>query len=166
MNREPGARSREPRVGSGEPITAALQSYADRGVFRGFRATPAPRGRTAYEFKWLTKKPVHAEFDARTNTLRFPKLLPAISKEAASDMTAVIEARTKRGVPAHKRLDGRRARFSGALRSGTYSLTAVVRGANHGYAIKTALSLINEMFVTLQEHHPEYLIEHFGLSPE
>lgn len=166
MSRQPGAGSRESGANSRAPVTETLQSYADRGVFRGFRATPAPRGRTAYEFKWLTKKAVHAEFDARTNTLRFPTLLPAISKDAASDMTAVIEARSKRGVPAHKRLDGRRARFSGALRSGTYSLTATVRGANHDYAIKTALSLINEMFLTLQEHHPGYLIEQFGLSAE
>jgi hypothetical protein len=41
-----------------------------------------------------------------------------------------------------------------------------VRGSNHAYAVKTALNLINEMFVTLQEHHPDYLIEHFGLSAE
>ena len=37
---------------------------------------------------------------------------------------------------------------------------------NHDYAVKMALSFINEIFVTLQERHSEYLVEHFGLSPE
>jgi hypothetical protein len=32
--------------------------------------------------------------------------------------------------------------------------------------VKTALNLINDMFVALHEYHPEYLIEQFGMSPE
>lgn len=147
-------------------VTESLRSYADRGVFRGFRATPAVRGRTAYDFKWLTKKVVHAEFDPRTNTLSFPDVFPAIDKATAADLAAVIDARSKRGVPDHKRFDGRRAKFAGTVRKGAFSLAVVVRGNNHEYAVKTALSLINEMFVALQEHHPEYLIEQFGMSAE
>lgn len=147
-------------------VTEALQSYADRGVFRGFRATSIPRGRVAYEFTWLTGKPVHAEFDSRTNTLRFPALLPAIGKTAAVEMADLLEARRRRATPDHKRLDARRARFDTAFRNGAFSLTATVRGRNHDYAVQTALNLINEMFVTLQEHHPDYLIEHFGMSAE
>ena len=149
-----------------EPITDAFQAYADRGVFRGFRAMSLPRGRVAYQFKWLTRKPVHAEFDPRTNTLRFPALLPDISKTAAAEMADVINARRHRGTPDHKRLDARRTRFETAFRKGAVSLTATVRGRNHDYAVQTALNLINEMFVTLQERHPEYLIEHFGMSAE
>lgn len=157
---------REPGRNTPDPVTDAFQSYADRGVFRGLRATPATRGRIVFEFKWLTKKPMRADFDARTGTLRFPDLLPDISKVAAAEMSAVIEARTKRGVPAHKRLDGRKARFAGTTRKAAFSLTATVRGDNHAYTVKTALNVINEMFVTLQERHPEYLIEHFGMSAE
>ena len=41
-----------------------------------------------------------------------------------------------------------------------------VRGANHEYGVRTALNLINEMFVMLQEQYPEYLIEHYGMSTE
>ena len=109
---------------------------------------------------------MRAEFDARTNTLRFPELLPAINKTAATDMTAVIAARSGREVPDHKRLDGRRARFCGGLRKSAFWLAAEVRGSNHDYAVKMALNLINEMFVTLQERHPDYLIAEFGMSAE
>lgn len=148
------------------PITDALQAYADRGVFRGFRAAPAARGRVSYEFKWLTKAPMRAEFSGRTNTLTFPRLLPAIGKAAAADIADVLASRRRRAVPAHKRLDARRARVSGTTRQGAYSLAVVIRGDNHGYAVTTALNVINEMFVMLQERHPEYLIEHFGMSAE
>lgn len=158
--------TREPGTGAWEPVTAAFQAYADRGVFRGFRAAPARRGRVVYEFKWLTKKPVRAEFDAATHTLRFPALLPDLGKTAADEMAALIEARSKRGIPEHKRLDGRRARLASVVRTGTLSLTATVRGRNHDYAVRTALNVINEMFVTLHERHPEYLVEQFGISAE
>jgi hypothetical protein len=147
-------------------VTDTLQSYADRGVFRGFRATPLARGRVGYDFKWLTRKTTHAEFDPRTGTIRFPDLLPAIDNTLAADVSAVLDARSRRGVPEHKRIDRRRARISGAMRRGAYSLQVVVRGDNHDYAVKTALNLINDMFVALHEHHPEYLIEQFGMSPE
>lgn len=157
--------TRQPAAANREPVTEALQSYADRGVFRGFRATAA-RGRITYEFKWLTKKPVRAEFIVRTNTIRFPDLLPSMTKARAAAMMAVIAERKGRGVADHKRLDGRRIRVEGRLRNGMFSLSAVVRGDNHAYAIRTALNVINEMFVTLQEHHPEYLIEQFGYSAE
>jgi hypothetical protein len=157
---------RQPAAGNPEPITESLQAYAGRGVFRGFRATPATGWRIAYEFKWLTKKPVQAVYDRRSGTLTFPLLLPALGKAAAADVAAVLSARAARGTPAHKRIDGRRARITGSHRGGGYTLAAVVRGNNHGYAVATALNVINEIFVTLQERHPEYLIEHFGMSAE
>ena len=97
-----------------------------------------------YEFRWLTRTPVRAEFHERTRTLRFPGLLPAISKEIAAQMTAIIAARGIRGVPAHKRLDARRARVSSASRKSAFSLSVEVRGRNHDYAVKTALNLINQ----------------------
>ena len=147
-------------------MTAVLQSYADRGVFRGFRATPAPPARVTYRFVWLTRQPVQAVFDTRTQTLAFPALLPKISTAGATDAAAVIASRAKRGIPDHKRIDARRARIHGAVRNGGFSLSIAIRGNNHNYGVKTALSVINEIFVRLQERHPEYLVEHFGMSPE
>lgn len=157
---------RDPGAGSREPITDALQAYADRGVFRGFRASPSSRGRVQYEFKWLTKKPMHAIFEPRTSTLTFARLLPAIGKAAGADAVEVLTGRSRRDIPAHKRIDARRARVTGGTRQNAYSLAVAVRGGNHDYAVKMALSVINEIFVTLHERHPEYLIEQFGMSAE
>jgi hypothetical protein len=147
-------------------VTPTLQSYADRGVFRGFRAAPGSGGRIDYQFLWLTRKPMSAVFDPRTRTLKFAALFPGVDKTTAHDLKSLVTSRSAREQPAHKRIDARRARVTLARRKGDVGLTVTIRGANHEYAAKSALNLINEMFVMLQEHHPEYLVHQFGLSTE
>jgi hypothetical protein len=134
-------------------------------VFRGFSATPAARGRVQYEFLWLTRRPIRAVFDSRASTLAFPALLPSLPADAAQDVKAMV-SRSGRGLPAHKRIDARRARVAGAMRGGAFSLTVTVKGDNHAYAASHVLNLINELFVALQASHPAYLIENFGFSTE
>ena len=41
-----------------------------------------------------------------------------------------------------------------------------IRGRNQQYAVSKTLNLVNEMFVALHEAHPDYLVEHFGISQE
>ena len=149
-----------------DSVSQALQAYADRGLFRGFRATAAARKRIEYLFVWLTKKPMTAVFDPATKRLSFPSLLPHLDRDAAARMKAVVESRTARHQPEHKRVDARRGKISSAVRKGDFSLVVEIRGQNHDYAVSKALNVINELFVTLQEHHPEYLIERFGFSTE
>lgn len=146
-------------------MTPALKAYADRGVFRGFSATPAVRGRIAYEFLWLTRRPIRAVFDSRASTLAFPALLPSLPADAAHEVKAIV-SRRGRGLPAHKRIDAQKARVAGAMRGGAFSLTVTVRGDNHAYAASHVLNLINELFLALQASHPAYLIEKFGFSTE
>jgi hypothetical protein len=149
-------------------VSAAFQQYADRGVFRGFRATPGSRGRVVYQFLWLLRRPMHAVFDTRRGALTFPALLPGVdgSSELASRLKAIVATRSKREQPAHKRLDARRARVSCAVRNGDWSLAVQIRGANHAYAVRNMLNLINELFLSLREKDPDYLIERFGMSSE
>lgn len=146
-------------------MTPALKAYADRGVFRGFSATPAARGRVEYEFLWLTRRPIRAVFNSRASTLAFPALLPSLPADAAQEVKAIV-SRRGRGLPAHKRIDARKARVAGAMRGGAFSLTVTVKGDNHAYATSHVLNLINELFLALQASHPAYLIEKFGFSTE
>jgi hypothetical protein len=149
-----------------EDVTAALQAYADRGIFRGFRATASTRGRVDYQFLWLTRQPMRAMFEVRSGTLRFPSLFPGIDRAAAAQLRSILMSRANRDQPAHKRLDSRRTRITGSLRNGNFSLTVAIRGRNHAYAVSKALNLINECFLALHEGHPEYLVEQFGISTE
>ncbi len=156
----------EERITNDKRVTAALQAYADRGVFRGFRATPGARGRIDYGFLWLTRKPMAAAFDPRRGVLTFPALFPQVARTLAAELTSIVKSRRRKDQPEHKRLDGRRTRIAGSVRQGHFSLTVEIRGSNHDYAVKRTLNLINELFVALHEHHPGYLIEQFGISSE
>ena len=149
-------------------MTAAFQAYADRGVFRGFHATQAGRGRTTYAFRWLFRQPMAATFHRSRARLDFRGLFPDVpaGSAMAADLHGVVAARADRGQPAHKRVDRRRLRLASDLRRGAWSLNVTVRGANHAYAVRTALAVINDLYLTLLERYPEYLIEQFGLSPE
>ena len=142
-----------------------MQHYADRGVFRGFRATDALRGRVDYEFRWLTRRLVRATFDRR-GVLRFPGLLPEASREIIAAMRSMVAERSRRALPDHKRIDARRARLACAASKGNFSLSVEIRGLNQQYAVSKTLNLVNEMFVALHESHPDYLVEHFGISQE
>jgi hypothetical protein len=111
---------------------------------------------------------MRAVCDARSGVLTFPALLPGINRSSpiGAGLNAIVGSRTSRTLPAHKRLDGRRARVSSTMRRGDWSIVMTIRGANHEYAVRHALNLINELFLFLHESYPEYLIERFGLSPE
>ena len=134
-------------------------------MFRGFRASPAVRGRVAYEFFWLTRKPMHATFDRR-GILSFPALLPQAPPPIVREMKATVAARSTAAVPAHKRIDARRARLACTIRTGGVWLSVEVRGKNHDYAVSKTLNLVNDMFVALHEAYPDYLVQHFGISQE
>lgn len=102
----------------------------------------------------------------RSGVLTFPILLPQASPAIAAEMRSLVTARSTRSVPEHKRIDARRARMACAVRKGDFSLSVEIRGRNQQYAVSKTLNLVNEMFVALHEGHPDYLVEHFGISQE
>ena len=111
---------------------------------------------------------MRAVFDVRRRVLAFAALFPHIEAKSAMalELTSLVLSRSRKDQPAHKRLDARRARITSATRKGEWSLAVEIRGANHEYAVRHALNLINELFLVLHETYPEYLVEHFGLSTE
>ena len=133
-------------------------------MFRGFRAIAGSRARIEYQFLWLTKRPTHAVFDPRAKTLSFPALFPGLS--APADLKRIVDGRTSRTVPAHKRIDARRARLTCRMRAGDFSLSVQIRGRHADYGVSHVLNVINELHLALHEAHPEYLIERFGVSAE
>ena len=107
---------------------------------------------------------MHAVFDPPAKALSFPALFPGIP--AARELKTIVDARTSRTLPAHKRIDARRARLSCRVRAGDFSLKVEIRGRHADYAVSHVLNLINELHLALHEAHPEYLIERFGVSAE
>ena len=155
------------RAGRCDAAGSALQRYADRGVFRGFSATPA-RGRCEYTFRWLARRTFTLGYDPSRGVLSFRSLFPHVDARSAiaSDLRAIVAARSTRRVPAHKRLDARKVQASCGVRSGSFTLTFRVARAQEAYAVRHLLNLVNDLFLMLQESYPDYLVAEFGLSPE
>lgn len=149
-------------------LTAALQSYADRGVFRGFRVDGGAGGRTDYFFTWLTRTPMRLRYDPLRHQLRFVDLLPRVSSYPGlpEDLRRLVLEHQSRAVPEHRRIDGRRVKLATAVRAGNFSLTLSVRGAHAAYAVQRGVNLVNQLFLLLQARYPEYLIQCFGFSQE
>ena len=145
-----------------------MQHYADRGVFRGFHATPRAGGGYDYTFRWLSPRALTLRYDPGRSTLTFRSLFPDVRARSplAADLRAVVGERVSRRVPPHKRLDGRRVRVSGEVRRGSFALAMRIRAGDEAYAVSQLLSLVNDLFLVLQERYPEYLVTHLGLSPE
>ena len=102
----------------------------------------------------------------RRGRLTFPALLPQASPAIVAELKAMVAARSTHAVPDHKRIDARRARLTCAVRNRDFSLSVQLRGRNHEYGVRKTLNLVNEMFVALHDRHPEYLVQHFGISQE
>jgi hypothetical protein len=149
-------------------IDETLQSYADRGVFRGFSAADRPRGLRRYQFLWLTRRPMTVTLEPHKRVLTFDAIFPDVEKVPglAAALGRRVRGATAHGLPAHRRVDGRRVRLRSLVRKGAGSLRVEVRGQNGQYAVKRALGLVNDLFNHLQECYPDYLIAHFGLSAE
>lgn len=111
---------------------------------------------------------MHAVYDPRTGVLTFVALFPGVDRPSAmaAELKSLVAERSMKDQPAHKRIDARRARVTCAVRKGDWSLSIEIRGANHEYAVRHALNLINELFLALHASYPEYLVEHFGMSTE
>jgi hypothetical protein len=149
-------------------VTAALQKYSDRGVFRGLKTTRRPGGRYEYTFTWLMRRSFTLSYDPARRVLSFKNLFPNVTARSpiATALREVVAERSTNRVPAHKRLDGRRVQASCGIRGGGFWLTMRVRGEQGAYAVQQLLGLVNELFLVLHETFPDYVAAEFGLSSE
>lgn len=152
--------------------TAALQGYADRGVFRGFSVTDAPRGDRRFEFLWLTRRPMVLRLSPARQLLVFERLFPAADRVpgVVEALRAAVRSASSVARPPHRRIDARRAKMTCRFHHGDGSLrlsfVGSARGAGDGAAVRASLGFVNELFLLLHECYPEYLIGQFGASAE
>ena len=153
---------------SSEAVRAALQHYADRGVFGGFSAAAGRGGTQQFRFTGLTREPMTLVFDPAAATLTLKELLPQVARGSAvlADVEELVASHASRAVPEHRRLDARRVRVACAHRRNAVSVVLEIKGRHHAYAVQRGVNLVNEIFTRLRESHPEYLWEAFGLPAE
>jgi hypothetical protein len=145
-------------------VRHSLQSYADRGVFRGFSETPKGR----FRFCWLVRQEMELRVDTAKHALRFTRVLPDIPVKSAlyRELKEFIANRHGSDLPEHRRIDRKRAEASLSNRSGFVSITVKVRKNDYEYGVNRIVNLVHELFLHLKNSHPEYLVESFDVPQE
>ncbi len=148
-----------------------LRSYAARGVFRGFSADEGPGGVRRYRFTWLTRQPTTVTVSRDRRVLTFPSLLPAIDSipRLREAVKAQVRSKASTTLPAHRRVDARRAILTTRVEGGdlTFRVSVLSRqGRDGAYGVRAALGAVNDLFLFLHEMYPDYLVAHFGVSQE
>jgi hypothetical protein len=146
-------------------VTAQLEDYARRGVFRSFSSqTKADGNRAEFCFYWLWNLPFHMMLDSKRKVISFNHLLPNVpaGSELNNQIRAFIRSRCSNAQPEHRRVDRNKVAVRYSNLRGKVSITFVLVGNEYLYGIKKALNLVNEMFVSfLNVHFPEYTAQHF-----
>ena len=137
-------------------------------MFRGLSERTARGGVHEFRFTWLTREPIVLRYDPRGPSLTFKELLPGVARASPllADVQALVESRTSRTLPAHRRIDRRRVTVACSHRRGALSVVLVWKGPNRAYAVRKGVNLVHEIFMALHASYPEYLWEVFGLPAE
>jgi len=144
-------------------VTEILQSYADRGVFRGFSANGS-----TFRMVWHYDRTFEMRLDARRRTLRFPVLLPGVPANMYEEFRTYIASRHSAELPEHRRVDAARARLRCVNREGAVSLGITSLDGDLAYSTRKLIHTVHEIFLGFLRDGPyyEYLVEQFGLDPD
>lgn len=158
------------RQGSVALVTAILEGYAAKGVFRGFSALPAERGKAAYRMIWHYERPFQLALDVPGKTLRFADLLPGVPANSPmyKELKAFLKERQSTDVPEHRRVNPAKARIRVTNRGGSVSLAFSVTGGDFEYAARKIIHIVHEIFLVflIDGNYYEYLVEQLGLDPD
>ena len=145
-----------------------LESYANRGVFRGFSRGPADSGRATFKLLWHRDRFFELILDLRRKTLRFPLVLPDVPPGMYLEFKAFLESRHSAELPEHRRIDPGKARVASANRGGKVSVTMQVLDGDYAYATRKFIHLVHEIFMVFLIDGPyyEYMVEAFDLDPD
>ncbi|HWP42208.1 MAG TPA: hypothetical protein VNO14_03155 [Blastocatellia bacterium] len=149
-------------------IRAGLRAYADRGVFRAFEEMNLGRGRHAFTFLWLTRRPLELNYDAARDVLTFKKLLPNIPSNSAmyAELKSFLKQYHNGDLPRHRLIDEKRASVSCSNRGGHVSIAMRVKDKGYEYGLNKLINLAHDVFVHLQYSHADYMCENFDLPQE
>ena len=149
-------------------VRERLRAYADRGVFRGFSEQSPVAGRHRFRFSWLGTQPLFLHYTPTTGAFVFRNLLPNVASRSplSRDLRAFVSGRASPRLPAHRRVDRRRARIRCVASRGSASVELVATRNHHEYGVNRVVNLTHETFLYLHTYQPEYMWENFDAPQE
>jgi hypothetical protein len=154
--------------GSLKVVREILQAYADRAIFLGFSEFKTARGLPAFRFIWLIQHQMELCVDTETHVLRFSRLLPGVPASSTMyvELKRFLHERHDTDLPAHRRIDRRRAEVLCSNRGGNVSISLRVKNNHYAYGVNRIVNLVHELFVYLRDAWPDYLVENFDVPQE
>jgi hypothetical protein len=149
-------------------VGAVLQDYAERGVFKDYRAIQGRNEVAHFDFGWLYGQPFSLSCDARHQRLTLSDLLPGIKSDSMmyGELKAFLKGRAEAELPEHRRIDPDRATVTPRLRDGVMSLELTLAAEDYEYGARKLVNLAHEMFLFLSEYWADYMWENFELNME
>jgi hypothetical protein len=151
-------------------VTAVLEGYAEKAVFRGFGAHPKRGGKTTYTMVWHHDREFELLLDVPAKTLQFAAVLLGVPVRSPMyrELRAFVKSRTAGELPAHRSVDPAKARIALANVRGAVSLTLTVKDGDFDYATRKLIQIVHEIFMVFLVDGPyfEYMVEHLGLDPD
>ena len=149
-------------------VRKVLQVYADRGILRGLDESKTRNGKQSFKFVWFGVRPLDLDIDTVKETITFKHLLPNVPPTSAlySDLKRFLKNRCEGDLPKHRRIDSKRAEVVWANRASTVSIALKVRNNQYAYGLNRLVNLVHEIFVQLNDSHPDYMCENFDVPQE
>jgi hypothetical protein len=153
-----------------EAVSNALESYAQRGVFRGFSKTAAKNGKATYRMMWHRDRFFDLVFDLRRATLRIPVVLPEVPAQSAMyrEFKTYVLSKQVETLPDHRRIDSNKVSVKYRNSGGEIALTFGVIDGDFEYAARKLIHLVHEIYLDFLMDGPyyDYMVEHLGLDPD
>jgi hypothetical protein len=153
-----------------ELVTAILEGYAEKAVFRGFSAHPKRGGKASYKMIWHYDRSFELLLDVPAEILLFPAVLPGVPVGSTMyrDLRAFLKSKTSVETPEHRRINPVKARLTAINQSGAVSLKLTVKDGDFDYATRKLIHIVHEIFMVFLVDGPyfDYMVEHLGLDPD
>jgi hypothetical protein len=145
-----------------------LRVYADRGIFRSLNEVESRNGKRSFTFDWVGDRPLEFDIDTEAASLTFKRLLPNVpaNSELYADLKRFLKARCETDLPRHRRIDSKRAELGWVNRAGNVSITLTVRNNQYAYGLNRLVNLVHQIFVELNDQHPDYMCANFDVPQE
>jgi hypothetical protein len=150
-------------------VLAVLEAYVERGLFRSLRTLNASETGQAFRFKWHYGRDFHLVVDRPQNLVAFVDAFPATKPNGTlhREMATFVAAMANPKVPAHRRIDAKRAQIACPVSNDRMSIAAKAIDGSFDYATRCLIQTMNEIyfdFLPNSNHYP-YQVAQLGLDP-
>src|SRR6266536_4576054 len=151
-----------------DQIGGILESYASRGLFRGFSRGSVRAGRAAFKMLWHRDRFFELIVDSKRKTLRFPVVLPSVSADSSmyAEFKEFVASRQSDELPEHRRISIEKAIVRAGNKGGEVSLTMTLADDDFDYGVRRLIHLVHEIYMVFlyDARYYDYLIDTFDLD--